>query len=273
MRTVKIVFDDGHPPAPVTLVFCSSKSVFYVHHAGSRAYFLSCKRIVVAEVSCSKESAANLIYRKLRPEGYEVFAVNPNTNQVEGDICYCNLTTIQEKPEGVVIVTRSEVTIQVVMECVELGIASVWMENLNGSLSKEVGISKRLFKMTNSKKIAGLIGPSIVVISLSETVNASIWAGNIAPAIHLNGSLLFIAGLAIVRSHNLWIRSWPLLVTLVGWFIILLGLFRMFAPGLFLKSVQSSGYAFVMPTMGILAIGIYLTFKAYSRHNNNTDIL
>jgi hypothetical protein len=121
--------------------------------------------------------------------------------------------------------------------------------------------------MTNSKQLAGLIGPSLIVITLSETINASIWANNIAPQIHLNGSLLFVAGLAIIRSHNLWVRSWPVIVTLTGWFIMLLGLFRMFAPALFLKGVQSSGYAFIVPTVGILALGIHLTFKAYRREH------
>jgi hypothetical protein len=117
--------------------------------------------------------------------------------------------------------------------------------------------------MPNSKQIAALIGPSLIVVTLSESINASIWATNIAPAIHLNGGLLFVAGLSIVRAHNVWVRSWPVTVTLSGWFIMLLGLFRMFAPALFLKGVQSSGYAFIVPSMGILAVGIFLTFKAY----------
>jgi len=123
--------------------------------------------------------------------------------------------------------------------------------------------------MANSKNIAALVGPSLIAITTSETINAHIWAANIAPGIHLNGSLLFIAGLAIVRAHNIWVRGWSVVVTLVGWFVIFLGLFRMFAPELVLKSVQSSRSAFIIPTMGVLAIGIYLTFKAYSRKKIN----
>lgn len=109
----------------------------------------------------------------------------------------------------------------------------------------------------------------MIVITISETLNASIWATNIAPAIHLNGGLLFVAGLAIVRSHNCWVRSWPVAVTLVGWFLIFIGLLRMFFPAYFLKGVQNTGNAFIIPTMGVLLIGIYLTFKAYSRRDAN----
>lgn len=117
--------------------------------------------------------------------------------------------------------------------------------------------------MTNSKNIAGLIGPTMVVVTISETINARIWAGNVAAGIYLNGLCLFVAGLAIVRAHNLWVRAWPILVTLVGWFLIALGMLRMFAPELFLKGIQNTGYAFVAPTMGVLAVGILLTYKAY----------
>jgi hypothetical protein len=84
--------------------------------------------------------------------------------------------------------------------------------------------------MENSKHIAGLLGPSIIAVTISEALNAHIWVTNIAPAIHFNGAVLFIVGLTIVCAHNHWIRSWTVIVTLVGWFVMLLGLFRMFAP-------------------------------------------
>ena len=48
--------------------------------------------------------------------------------------------------------------------------------------------------------------------------------------IYLNGTLLFVAGLSIVRAHNQWKADWPVLVTLMGWFAIVGGLFRMFDP-------------------------------------------
>ena len=121
---------------------------------------------------------------------------------------------------------------------------------------------------TNSKNLAGLIGPALIAVTISETINAHIWAANIAPVIHLNGALLFIAGLAIVRAHNHWVRGWPVVVTLVGWVVLCLGLLRMFTPELYLKGVQISGVAFIVPTMGVLAVGVYLTFQAYRREKS-----
>ncbi|TAK63024.1 hypothetical protein [Methylobacter sp.] len=123
--------------------------------------------------------------------------------------------------------------------------------------------------MENSKHIAGLIGPSLIAITISEALNVHIWAANIAPAIHLNGTLLFVAGLSIVRAHNHWIRGWPVIVTLVGWFAILAGLLRMFVPELYLQSVQNASAGMLIASIMIVCvIGIYLTFKAYGREDS-----
>jgi predicted CoA-binding protein len=103
--------------------------------------FLLLKRIAVAGVSRTQSNAANAIYRKLRSNGYQVFAVNPNAATVEGDTSYANLKSISEKPEGVVIVTKPEVTDEIVRECAELGIKNVWMHNGMGSSVSENAVS------------------------------------------------------------------------------------------------------------------------------------
>jgi uncharacterized protein len=100
--------------------------------------FLSQKKIAVAGVSHTKDDAANNIYRKLRSEGYQVFAVNPNTAMVEGDVCYPDVKAIPEKIDGVVIVTKPEVTEQIVQQCAEVGISRVWMHRGMASLGSSV---------------------------------------------------------------------------------------------------------------------------------------
>ena|SRR4249919_1358448 len=118
--------------------------------------------------------------------------------------------------------------------------------------------------MTISKQLAGMIGPTIIVVTISETINVHIWEANTAAGVYLNGTLLFVAGLSIVRSHNHWVRDWSVMVTLTGWFVMLLGLFRMFAPEMQLEGAKNAT-AVVTITTFVLAMGIFLTFKAYSR--------
>ena len=116
--------------------------------------------------------------------------------------------------------------------------------------------------MTDPKPLAQLIGPTLIVVTLSEALNLHIWRPNLAPLTYLNGSLLFVAGLAIVRVHNHWTRAWPVAVTLIGWGSMLGGLFRMFAP-----EAQQGGEN--IATYAVLAIlfltGVFLTFKGFSR--------
>ena len=125
----------------------------------------------------------------------------------------------------------------------------------------------RLRKRTGllpAKNIAGLVGPSIVAVTLSETVNIHIWTGNTAAGVYLNGAILFVAGLALVRAHNLWVRGWPVLVTLTGWFIMLLGLFRMFFPELQLEGAKHTSNISI-GTMLLMLVGLYLCYQAYRR--------
>src|SRR6478736_6276246 len=86
--------------------------------------------------------------------------------------------------------------------------------------------------MEKSKSIAGIVGPTLIVMVLSEMKwwNPTLYDTQIAPLIYLNGVLLFIAGMAIVRSHHIWTFGWQTVVTIAGYTGILLGLFRMFFP-------------------------------------------
>jgi hypothetical protein len=116
--------------------------------------------------------------------------------------------------------------------------------------------------MTDSRSIAQLVGPTLVVVTLSEALNLHIWSANIPAVTYLDGSLLFVAGLSIVRVHNLWRRGWPLLITLIAWGSICGGLFRMFAPEYQYGRNAAVEYA----TIAILfALGVFLTWRGFGR--------
>jgi predicted CoA-binding protein len=95
--------------------------------------FLAHKRIAVTGVSRHPEShGANVVYRRLRDRGYEVFAVNPNAIEVEGDKAYGDLTSIPGGVEAVVIGTSPEHADETMHECADLGIEQVWMHRSFG---------------------------------------------------------------------------------------------------------------------------------------------
>jgi predicted CoA-binding protein len=98
------------------------------------AEFLACQRIAVTGVSRTpKTHGANNVYRRLRERGYEVFAVNPNTGQAEGDRSYPDLASIPGGVQAVVIGTRPQIAEAAMRECAELGIKHVWMHRGPGA--------------------------------------------------------------------------------------------------------------------------------------------
>lgn len=112
----------------------------------------------------------------------------------------------------------------------------------------------------DSRGIAGLVGPTLIAITTTETLNLRIWANNIAPVTYLNGTALFVAGLSIVRAHNRW-RGWPALVSLTGWLTLIAGLARMIAP----EARQGGENAPTYLVIGTLfVLGVALTFNGYA---------
>ena len=102
--------------------------------------FLGQKRVAVAGVSRkdSHHPAANLIYRRLKATGHDVFAVNPHMQTFDGDRCYPDLRSIPGGVDGVVIVTRPDTTEQIVRQCTDAGVRRVWMHQ---SLAKGSSVS------------------------------------------------------------------------------------------------------------------------------------
>jgi uncharacterized protein len=98
------------------------------------AEFLSHKRVAVTGVSRTPGGhGSNAVYKRLRERGYDVFAVNPNADQVEGDRAYHDLRSIPGGVEAVVIGTRPETADDTMHECAQLGISHVWMHRGPGA--------------------------------------------------------------------------------------------------------------------------------------------
>ena len=80
--------------------------------------FLAHKRVAVTGVSRTpKTHGSSNVYRRLRERGYDVFAVNPNAQEVEGDRTYPDLKSIPGGVDAVVIGTRPEIAERTMHEC------------------------------------------------------------------------------------------------------------------------------------------------------------
>jgi uncharacterized membrane protein HdeD (DUF308 family) len=124
--------------------------------------------------------------------------------------------------------------------------------------------------MANSKLIAGLIGPTLVAFAVATLLNLRSFPefSSTATLIFVTGILMFVAGVAIVRSHNNWKGGWPLVVTILGWLAVLGGLVRLFFPIHLAANAGDIGRntgLVVTAAVVFLLLGGFLSFKGYSR--------
>jgi len=126
--------------------------------------------------------------------------------------------------------------------------------------------------MAMSKTIAGLMGPTLVALAASLFVNIDSISALVEPVSHdpalvmVSGVLSFVAGLAVVRVHNHWGSGWAVLVTILGWLLLIAGLIRMLFPialsGLAASVGKNTGLI-AGEAIVLLAIGAFLSYKAY----------
>lgn len=118
----------------------------------------------------------------------------------------------------------------------------------------------------NSKNIGGLLGPIMIAMLAAEfpLVQPNLYDAQIPPVVYLSGTLMFIAGLAIVRAHNHWKRDWTVLITVSGWVFMTLGLSRMFFASSYIQQSQNvSSTTFMLLEGVLLIIGLVITVKSY----------
>ena len=119
--------------------------------------------------------------------------------------------------------------------------------------------------MTTSRYIARLMGPVLLVIGIGMVFGlmmegpaySSLMKEFIAnrAVIFLTGFLALLAGVAIVNAHNLWVPDWRVIVTILGWLLVLRGIMLLVFP----LTVQVFGDRIAASQAGVVA-GAALTF-------------
>lgn len=120
--------------------------------------------------------------------------------------------------------------------------------------------------VTDSRSLAGLVGPTLVAVILSEhpLVQPRLYDAQLPPVVYLSGVLIFVTGLAIVRAHNQWRSDWTVLVTLTGWLALAVGLTRMFGASAYQQAAVSTAPATLVILEGaVLLAGLVMTAQAY----------
>lgn len=81
---------------------------------------------------------------------------------------------------------------------------------------------------------------------------------------HVMGAIALILGLLTVAFHNVWI-GWPILITLLGWAMLLKGAVVLIAPDLMIKFSKDMGWASSTHLYGFagIIIGAFLIYIGF----------
>jgi hypothetical protein len=121
--------------------------------------------------------------------------------------------------------------------------------------------------------MARLIGPLFVVLGIGMLVNSTLYADMIGQAvlvpvlIALSGILTFAAGVAMLNGYRAWTADWRVIITILGWVLVIAGFIRVVLPVVAAAaalSVYSAGGVLIAGVI-VLIIGAYLSFEGY-RH-------
>jgi hypothetical protein len=120
--------------------------------------------------------------------------------------------------------------------------------------------------------LARLLGPLLLIAGASILLNPKAFrtlAGEVIRSVtlvYLFGFIDFAAGLAIVLTHNVWLLSWRVLITLLGWLLLIRGAIRVLIPETVMAyAAKVLRKKQVLPAAGVVtaAIGLVLCYFGY----------
>ncbi len=126
--------------------------------------------------------------------------------------------------------------------------------------------------MSTSIFIARLLGPLFVVVGIAVPLKTQMFRAILREfnqsraLLYLAGVLGLVGGLAIVLTHNLWVRDWRLIITLIGWVTILRALVTIFQPQWIVALAGKIGENrswLVSAAVADLLIGLILSYFGY----------
>lgn len=107
------------------------------HVSTIRKILTQSKVIAVVGLSDRANRTSNSVSSYLQRHGYRIIPVNPNISEALGEKAYPDLLSVPEKPDIVLVFRRSEETLPVVDQAIQVGAKTVWMQS--GIFNQEAG--------------------------------------------------------------------------------------------------------------------------------------
>ncbi len=125
--------------------------------------------------------------------------------------------------------------------------------------------------MHTSIFLAKLLGPVLLLVGISLLLNGKTFRAMAAEIVksvtlvYLFGLIDFAAGLAIVLTHNVWVASWRILITLIGWLLLIRGAVRILVPDVRRYAAKYIGdrRLYTLSSAVLVILGLVLCYFSY----------
>lgn len=97
---------------------------------------LNMKNWAVVGATDNKDKFGYKIYQRFKEYGYNVFAVNPSLDQIDGDKCYDSIKDIEANIDAVDMVVNKKIALEVLKDVKDKNIEYVWLQP--GSRSQKI---------------------------------------------------------------------------------------------------------------------------------------
>lgn len=124
--------------------------------------------------------------------------------------------------------------------------------------------------MNLSNYLAEVWGITIVVVSLALLIKPKRLEKLFAEmedeaTMFLWGKVSLVIGIAMVLIHNLWVKDWRIIVTILGWLSLLKGLDVLFLPGHMRKRwAKMENRQWRLIFVFLLFIGLVITYLGFT---------
>ena len=105
----------------------------------------SSRIVAVVGLSTNPDRPSYNVANYLKENGYTIIPVNPTEKMILDEVCYPSLSSIPGRVEIVDIFRKSEAVLPIVLEAIEIGASTIWMQE--GVINEEAA---------NKAKEAGL---------------------------------------------------------------------------------------------------------------------
>lgn len=117
-------------------------------------------------------------------------------------------------------------------------------------------------------KVIGLISiisATAVMVRYKESLAFDEEAVKSSLSTYVSGFVFLILGVLLVVSHSVWVIDWRLVITIMGWLVLLKGVGRIFFPHAVKRLIvkKRKYHKFILGEVVVFLVGLYLLYYGF----------